>query len=95
MFDFKSKPKTTNFADNNPFDKSGQHIKRLERFAAEIIHKMREENLSYYDGVIILQGVLTGLCAQIIQEKLMTKEEMMPWIEDIFGETQKLIQKSV
>lgn len=95
MFDFKSKPRSTNYADNNPFDKNGIHVKKLERFAADIIYRMREEDLSYHDGVIILQGIMTGLCAAIIQEKLMTKEELIPWVEDIFGETQKLIQKSV
>jgi hypothetical protein len=94
VFDFKSKPKTTNFADNNPFDKNGQRIKKLEEFAASIITQMRDENLSYYDAVIVVQGVLTGLAAGIIAEKLMNKEEVLKWVEETQWETFRLIQKS-
>ena len=94
MFDFKSKPKTTNYADNNPFDKEGQYNKKLQEFAAEIIYRMRDQNLSYYDGVIVLQGVLTGLAAGILQEKLMTKEELMKWVEEVQWETFRLIRNS-
>jgi hypothetical protein len=89
VFNFKS-PKTEETEEENK-----ERISRMEKMAAEIIVEMRRRKLSYYDAVIIVQGILVGLCSGILAEGLMDKPTILSWMNDAQHETFKLIDKNL
>jgi hypothetical protein len=90
MFNFKSSHKTEETEQEYK-----ERISRMEHMAEEIIIEMRRRNMSYYDAVIIVQGILVGLCSAILAEKLMDKPTILDWVNDAQHETFKLIDKNL
>jgi hypothetical protein len=80
VFKFKS-PKSEETEEENK-----ERIRRMEKMAEEIIIEMRRRNMSYYDAVIIVQGILVGL---------MDKPTILSWMNDAQHETFKLIDKNL